>query len=142
MVNPVDLSSLNRLKNEKLEIMNITRETILELKKKISEVTSEKNSEICPDYLFPVTKGKKKTSALLGELDDILREAKAKTILIEDIPEVLDNIENICNEIETRIADSKGKSGGVNSLIELEKETRLVYGGLEELINEKIGKFI
>lgn len=123
--------------------MTITKDSILELKKKIAEATSNaKGQEICPDTLFPAPKGKKKTSTLLAELDEILVKANEKKILVEDIPDILDNIEKVCLELENRFNESKSETGAANQLIELEKEAKELYTNLEKLINEKIGKFI
>ncbi|WP_210498626.1 hypothetical protein [Vibrio crassostreae] len=123
--------------------MSVTKEQIVELEKNISEAVSKlKADDISPDVLFPAPKGKKKTSTLLGELDEISKAARERSIKVEDVPETLIKIEKLCLELDGRFNEERNDSSVVNHLIELQKTTKETYSALEKDIEEKIGRFI
>lgn len=121
----------------------INKETIIKLKEKVSEATAiSTNGTINVDELYPAPKGKKKTSTLMGELDEIVRKANAKMIQIEEVPEIKNQLEKICEELSERMQKENMESGKYKDLISLEKEINETFSTLESEINQSLSRFI
>ena len=122
---------------------DITKETIIKLKEKVSEAVSiSTNGTINVDELYPAPKGKKKTSTLMAELDEIVRKANSKMIRIEEVPEIKTQLEKICGELSERMQKENMESSKYNDLILLEKEINETFSALEGDVNESLAKFI